>query len=77
MNSIRFLHPQLKQVRSEFQEGDKVVLVEGTYQGTVGIFLRVREDGAWADIAEPNGSIRRHPVAWLALAGGATRVVAN
>jgi hypothetical protein len=51
-----------------FREGDKVVLAIGTYQGTQGVFLRLREDKAWADITEPNGSIRSHPVAWLALA---------
>jgi len=39
-----------------FQEGDKVVLAEGTYQGTPGVFLRLREDAAWADITERNGS---------------------
>jgi hypothetical protein len=49
-----------------FHEGDKVVLATGTYQGTSGIFLRLREYTAWADITEPNGSIRSHPVAWLA-----------
>jgi hypothetical protein len=49
-----------------FQEGDPVVLAEGTYQGTRGVFLRFREDPAWADITEPNGLVRRHPVAWLA-----------
>ena len=49
-----------------FREGDEVVLATGTYQGTQGVFLRLREDAAWADIAERNGSIRSHPVAWLA-----------
>ena len=49
-----------------FHEGDKVVLAEGTYQGTTGVFLRLREDNAWAEITEPDGSIRGHPVAWLA-----------
>jgi hypothetical protein len=49
-----------------FREGDLVVLAEGTYQGTCGVFLRLREDAAWADINEANGSIRSHPVIWLA-----------
>ncbi len=49
-----------------FHEGDKVVLATGTYQGTSGTFLRLREDTAWADITERNGNIRSHPVAWLA-----------
>ena len=37
---------------SGFREGDDVVLAEGTYQGTTGVFLRLREDANWADIAE-------------------------
>jgi hypothetical protein len=49
-----------------FREGDEVVLADGTYQGTLGVFLRLREDANWADIAERNGSIRSHPVIWLA-----------
>jgi hypothetical protein len=50
----------------KFREGDQVVLARGSYQGSLGIFLRLREDMKWADIAEPNGSIRSHPVEWLA-----------
>ena len=49
-----------------FNEGDEVVLAEGTYQGTPGIFLRLVKDANWADISERNGSIRAHPIAWLA-----------
>jgi hypothetical protein len=41
-----------------FREGDEVVLAEGTYQGTVGVFVRFREDVHWADITERNGSAR-------------------
>lgn len=48
-----------------FREGDEVVLARGTYQGTPGVFLRLKEDINWADVAERNGSIRSHPVAWL------------
>ena len=48
-----------------FHEGDEVVLAEGTYQGTQGVFVRLKEDPKWADIAERNGSVRSHPVAWL------------
>ena len=48
-----------------FREGDEVVLSDGTYPGTVGIFLRLKEDLNWADITERNGSVRSHPVAWL------------
>lgn len=54
-------------VHPEFRQGDEVVLAEGTYQGTVGAFLHLREDVNWADITESNGSVRSHPVAWLAL----------
>ena len=49
-----------------FREGDEVVLASGTHQGTAGVFLRLRNDANWADITERNGSVRSHPVAWLA-----------
>jgi hypothetical protein len=49
-----------------FHEGDKVVLAEGTYQGTLGVFLHLTKDPNWADICERNGSIRPHPMVWLA-----------
>ena len=57
-----------------FHEGDEVVLVEGTYQGTLGVFVRLRDDVAWADIMERNGAVRSHPVAWLghSVEGGRT-----
>ena len=48
------------------------MLAEGTYQGTPGVFLRLREDVKWADITERNGSIRSHPVAWLDHSTGST-----
>lgn len=53
-------------VRAAFDEGDEVVLAEGSYQGTLGVFIRLKGDVNWADITERNGSIRSHPVAWLA-----------
>lgn len=49
-----------------FREGDEVVLVQGTYPGTLGVFLRLKEDVNWADIRERNGNVRSHPVIWLA-----------
>jgi hypothetical protein len=52
-------------VNAEFRAGDEVVLAEGTYQGTPGVFLRLRKDPQWADISERDGTIRSHPVAWL------------
>jgi hypothetical protein len=48
-----------------FREGDQVRLARGSYTGTLGIFLHLREDPNWADIAEPDGRVRRHPVEWL------------
>ncbi len=50
---------------TEFKEGDNVVLAEGTYQGTPGVFIRLRQDVNWADIRERSGVVRYHPVAWL------------
>ena len=52
-------------VNPEFHEGDEVVLVEGTYQGTRGVFVRLRDDVGWADITERDRTVRCHPVAWL------------
>jgi hypothetical protein len=49
-----------------FREGDEVVLALGSHQGTLGVFLRLREDPSWADITERNGAVRSHPVIWLA-----------
>ncbi len=53
-------------IKPEFREGDEVVLTDGTYQGTSGIFVGLRKDAAWADITERDGSVRSHPLAWLA-----------
>lgn len=55
-----------KNVDTAFHEGEEVVLAKGTYQGTPGVFRRLRKDVNWADITERDGSIRSHPVAWLA-----------
>jgi len=49
----------------KFQAGDNVFLAEGPYQGTPGVFLKLREDVNWADITERNGKVLRHPVKWL------------
>jgi hypothetical protein len=62
-------------VGAAFREGDEVVLGEGTYQGTMGVFVRFRQDVNWADITERNGSIRSHPVAWLEHSTGAPRLM--
>jgi hypothetical protein len=50
-----------------FHKGDQVHLEKGSYQGTVGTFLNLRNDPKWADILEPNQNIRAHPVEWMAL----------
>ena len=51
---------------STFHKGDAVVLVEGTYQGTIGTFLGLKDDDPnWADILEQNSQVRSHPVEWL------------
>ena len=55
-----------------FREGDEVVLAQGTYPGTLGVFVRLKEDVNWADIAERNGDVRSHPVIWLAHSASAT-----
>ena len=64
-------------VGTAFREGDEVVLAEGTYQGTPGIFVRLKKDANWADIKESNGNTRSHPVAWLAHATAATPALVN
>jgi hypothetical protein len=51
--------------KKQFVRGEQVVLAEGTYQGTCGVFLQLRPDIRWADIEERNGAIRSHPMQWL------------
>jgi hypothetical protein len=57
-----------------FREGDMVVLSYGTYQGTPGVFVRLQNDGNWAEIRESDGSLWSHPVAWLTHAANASLV---
>jgi hypothetical protein len=49
-----------------FRQGEAVVLKTGTYQGTPGVFLRVKEDPRWAEIIERDGRTKSHPLEWLA-----------
>jgi len=56
--------------KEEFVRGQRVVLAEGTYQGTCGVFLQLRPDVHWADIEETNGVVRPHPIEWLRHARG-------
>ena len=58
---------------SAFHEGDEVVLA----QGTPGVFLGLKRDAGWADIKEPDGSVRSHPLAWLAHAVSAIPASTN
>jgi hypothetical protein len=62
----------IRPVSPGFCEGDEVVLALGSHQGTLGVFLRLREDPSWADIRERNGDVRSHPVIWLARSTSAT-----
>jgi len=60
-----------------FHEGDQVVLAQGSYQGTLGVFLRLGKDVNWAEIRERDGSVRSHPVIWLAHSPGPAATVVN
>jgi len=49
-----------------FRAGDDVVVAEGPFQSTPGVFLKLTDDDAnWAEIKEYNGIVRSHPVIWL------------
>ena len=61
----------IKPAEKPFFEGDEVVLAKGSYQGTLGVFIKLRQDARWADIRERNGDTRCHPVEWLAHSTGA------
>ncbi len=50
---------------SNLGKGDRVFLAKGSYQGTLGTFLNLRDDPKWADILEQNSQVRSHPVEWL------------
>lgn len=67
----------IRPITPGFREGEEVVLALGSHQGTLGVFLGLREDPNWADIRERNGDIRSHPVMWLARSTSATPGFAN
>jgi hypothetical protein len=49
-----------------FHKADAVVLTKGSYEGTIGTFLNLKDDDPkWADILEQNSEVRSHPVEWL------------
>jgi hypothetical protein len=50
-----------------FHKGDQVYLAKGSYQGTVGTFIHLRTDPKWADILEPDLTVRVHSVKWMRL----------
>jgi len=51
-----------------FHKGDGVFLAKGSYQGTIGTFLNIKDDDRrWADILEQDSRVRSHPVEWLQL----------
>lgn len=56
-----------KPVPPVFHQGDQVIIAKGNNEGAIGVFLRLRPDTNWAEIADRNGNMRSHPVAWLAL----------
>ena len=58
--------PGTHRIHTTFRKDDPVVLAEGPYQGSPGLFLRLTEDVNWAEITEHNGAVRSHPVMWLA-----------
>lgn len=54
-----------KPVGPLFHQGEEVILAQGNNEGTTGVFLKLRPDTNWADVADHNGNVRSHPVAWL------------
>lgn len=49
-----------------FRAGDAVVLANGPYEGTTGVFVTLlSNDDAWAEITERGDLARRHPVIWM------------
>ena len=58
--------PSVPTTVQTFQKGDGVVLAKGSYEGSIGTFLNLKDDDPkWADILEQNSEIRSHPVEWL------------
>lgn len=55
----------IKPVVPVFHQGEAVILAKGNNEGATGVFLKLRPDKNWADIADHNGNVRSHPVAWL------------
>jgi hypothetical protein len=69
MTHLNFVQPLQHSDPETFCKWDKVFLAKGSYQGTLGTFLKLRDDPKWADILEQNSQIRSHPVEWLQHSG--------
>lgn len=60
------LQPSVPVAVLTLHKGDDVFLAKGTYAGTIGTFLNLKDDDPkWADILEQNSQVRSHPVEWL------------
>ena len=57
-----------------FHEGDQVYLTKGSYEGTTGTFMHLRTDPKWADVLEPDSTVRAHPIEWMALGSSKPKV---
>ena len=44
-------------------------MASGPYQGTIGVFLGLRDDANWGVIRESNGNERFHPLEWMEKTG--------
>jgi hypothetical protein len=64
---------KLSQGSDSFPQGDQVVMTGGPYWGTSGTFLRLRSDANWADLEEPSGIVRCHPLACISHSSVAPR----
>lgn len=65
---LRFHTPQppAPVAAQSFQKGDAVFLAKGSYEGTLGTFLNLKDDDPkWAAILEQNSQVRSHPIEWL------------
>ena len=66
MLQFQTLRPAEPVAISPFQKGDRVFLAKGPYKGTVGTFLKFKNNNRnWADILENNSQVRSHHVKWL------------
>ena len=62
---MNFLSENVLFDNRDFQRGDNVVVAEGPFQGTPGVFVKLKDDIKWGEINEYNGVLRSHPLIWL------------